>query len=151
MAEWREIAKSLDSCHSLSCSTLANLGRTCCGYCSVEAKRSDEAESVEVGGAIITDLHRVQATQRSRTFELTWNQYIVYAVTNESFGSPNGEETGDSGRLLRCYSQSPFLDYVVRTTVATKEYPGPYTHLRVLSENHIVDVVSTGIPSLQVL
>jgi hypothetical protein len=77
--------------------------------------------------------------------------HIVYAVTNESFASPNGDETEDSGRLLRCYSQSPFLDFVARTTVATKEYPGPYTHVRVLSENHIVDVVSTGIPSLQVL
>lgn len=151
MAEWREIAKSLDSCHSLFLQEIGEPQENALRLVLVEAERSDAAESMQVGGTTIKDLHRVQATERSRTFELIWNQYIVYAVTNESFGSPNGEETKDSGHLLRRYSQSPFLDYVVRATVATKEYPGPYTHVRVLSENHIVDVVSTGFPSLQVL
>ena len=150
MPEWREIAKSLDSCHSLFLQEIGEPQENVLRVVLVEVERRDAAESMEVGGTIINDLHRVQATERSRAFELIWNQYIVYAVTNESFGSPNGEETKDSWRLLRRYSQSPFLDYVVRTTVATKEYPGPYTHVRVLSENHIVDVVSTVFPRLQV-
>jgi hypothetical protein len=151
MTKWREIAKSLDSCHSLFLQEIGEPQENMLRLLLVEAKRSDEAESMQVGGAMIEDLHRVQATDESRAFELIWNQYILYAVTNESFASPNGEKTEDSGRLLRCYSQSPFLDYVARTTLATKEYPGPYTHVRVLSENHIVDVVSTVIPSLRVL
>ncbi len=53
--------------------------------------------------------------------------------------------------LLRCYARSAFLDYVAISTWATKDFPGPYTHVQVLSENHIVDVVSTEIPSLAVL
>jgi len=104
-----------------------------------------------VGGVTIEGLHRVHPTDGSRVFELIWNQYIAYAVTNESFATPNGDENADSGRLLRCYSQSPFLDYVARTTVATAEFPAPYTHARVLSESQIVDVVSTGVPTFRVL
>jgi hypothetical protein len=112
MAKWREIAKLLDSCHSLFLQEIGEPQENVLRLLLVEAERSDEAESMQVGGTIIEDLHRVQATDRTRAFELIWTQYVVYAVTNESFGSPNGEETEDSGRLLRCYSQSPFLDYV---------------------------------------
>lgn len=151
MAEWRKVAKSLDSCHSLFLKQMGEPQENVLRILLVEAARSDETESMQVGGAIIKDLHRVQTTERSRTFELIWNQYILYAVVNESFGASNGEETDDSGRLLRRYSRSPLLNYVARTTVATSAYPGPYTHVRVLSENHIVDVVSTEIPSIQVL
>ena len=86
MTEWSEIVKSLDSCHSLFLREIGEPQENVLRLLLVEAERSDEAESMQVGGATITDLHRVQATKRSRTFELTWNQYIVYAVTNESFG-----------------------------------------------------------------
>jgi len=150
MAAWGEIEKSLNSCHSLFLEEIGEPQENVLRLLLLEAQHGDEAESMQVGGATIKDLHRVQPTVRSRTFELIWHQYIVYAVTNESFGRPHGEEAEGSGRLLRHYSQSPLLDYVARTTVATKDYPGPYTHVRILSENHIVDVVSTGIPSLHV-
>jgi hypothetical protein len=143
MAEWSEIAKLLDSCYSLFLHEMGEPREGVLRLLLLEAKRSDEEISTQVGGAIIEGLYRVQAVNDSRAFELIWNQYIAYSVTSESFASANGDETDDSGRLLRCYSQSPFLDYVARTTIARKEYPGSYTHLRVLSENHIVDVVST--------
>ncbi len=76
---------------------------------------------------------------------------VVFGHGWRSFATPNGDENADSGRLLRCYSQSPFLDYVARTTVATAEFPAPYTHARVLSQSQIVDVVSTGVPTFRVL
>lgn len=151
MAQWREMAKLLDSCHSLFLEKIGEPQENLLRLLLVEGKRSDEPESMQVGGAVFEDLHRVQATDESRTFELIWNQYILYAVANESFALPDGEEMEDSGRLLRCYSHSPFLSYVAHTTLATKEYPGPYTHVRVLSGNHIIDVASTATPSLRVL
>jgi hypothetical protein len=76
MAKWREIAKLLDSCHSLFLQEIGEPQENVLRLLLVEAKRSDEAESMQVGGAIIEDLHRVQATDESRVFELIWNQYI---------------------------------------------------------------------------
>jgi hypothetical protein len=73
------IAKLLDSCHSLFLEEIGEPQENVLRLLLVEAKRSDEPESMQVGGAIIEDLHRVQATDESRTFELIWNQYILYA------------------------------------------------------------------------
>jgi hypothetical protein len=61
MAKWREIAKLLDSCHSLFLKEIGEPQENVLRLLLVEAERSDEAESMQVGGAIIEDLHRVQA------------------------------------------------------------------------------------------
>ena len=150
MAELSEIAKLLDSCHSLFLHEIGEPRENVLRLLLLEAKRSDEEISMQLSGAMIEGLHRVQVVNESRAFELIWDEYIAYSVTNESFASTNGNETKDSARLLRRYSQSAFLDHVARTTIATREYPGPYMHLCVISENHIIDVVSTVIPELRV-
>ena len=151
MTEWHEIAQLLDSCHSLVLCEIGEPEENVLRMLLVETFVSAEPESLQVGGTTIEDLHRVQPTSSSRRFELTWNQYIAYGVTNESFGSATGTEAPDSARLLRVYIESPFLDFVARSTLATKQYPGPYTHVQVLSENHIVDVVSTVLPVLRIV
>ncbi len=151
MIEWGEIAKLLDSCHTLFLQEIGEPRENELRLLLLEGMRSDEAESRQVGGVTFEGLHRIGSTEGSRVFELIWNQYIAYAVTNESFAVANGCENADSGRLLRFYSQSAFLDYVAHATVATAKFPGPYTHARVLSESHIIDVVSTAAPAFRAL
>lgn len=86
MTKWRDIAKLLDSCYSLFLREIGEPQENVLRLCLLEAKRSGEAESLQVGGTVIENLHRLQVTSHSRVFELVWNQYIAYAVTNELFG-----------------------------------------------------------------
>jgi hypothetical protein len=150
MTEWHEIAKSLDSCYTLFLQEIGEPRENELRLLLLEGMRSDEAESRQLAGVTFEGLHRIRPTDGGRVFELIWNQYIAYAVANESFAVANGRENADSGHLLRCYSQSAFLDYVAHATVATAEFPGPYTHARILSESHIIDVVSTAAPTFEV-
>ena len=108
-----------------------------------------EAESRNIAGVIFEGLHRIEPTENSRRFELIWDSYIAYSVTNESFGSTQGPGSLDSGRHLRHYTESPFLTFVRCSTIATHEYPGPYIHLQLLTESHIVDVVSENSPLMR--
>jgi hypothetical protein len=150
MPDWRDVAKVLDSCHSLLVDEICEAGENTLRLVLVETMVSAEVESLRIGGVVIDGLHRIAASDESRRFELVWDKYIAYAVTNESFAGPEGTQCADSGRLLRCYSQSAFLDFVGRSTGATSDYPGLYAHLQVISENHIVDVVSTETPTVRV-
>ena len=54
-----------------------------------------------------------------------------------------------SGRFFRIYSKSTFLDYVSRATFASEQYPGPLSHVGLICQNHIVDVVSTKSPAIR--
>jgi hypothetical protein len=57
-----------------------------------EANANSETVSVKVGGTTIENLRRIESTERSRTFELRWNQYIAYSVRNESFALQDDSE-----------------------------------------------------------
>lgn len=85
----------------------------------------------------------------SRVFTLFWPSYVAYAVENESYACicPTDESTG---KVLRLYSQSAYLDYVARKTFASSTYPGPYKHWAVLCEDHIVNVVSCEDPVISI-
>jgi hypothetical protein len=151
MSEWNELTKALDVCYSLFLQDIGEPQENVLRLVLVEGKRNPQGESLEIAGHNFEDLHRIEPTDDSRTLELSWPQYVAYSVTNESYGKPEGRETQDSGRLLRRYTSSNFLDYVARSTITTDEYPGAQIHVRVLSENHVVDVVSTGLPILRFL
>jgi hypothetical protein len=142
-----QLAGTLDSCHSLFLKAISEPQENALSLLVVESFVSPDSESMEIAGARIEGLHRVAPTSESREFELVWNNYVTYIVTNESYAAPeNGQSIAGSGRLIQQYEQSDFLIYVGRSTIATAEYPGPLIHLRILCENHVVDVVSTEFP-----
>ena len=150
MSEWTELTKAVDACHSLFLHEIGEPQENVLRLVLVEGKLNPQGESREIGGVRFDELHRVEPTD-SRNLELTWLHYVAYNVTNESFGKPESPATSNSGRLLRRYTSSNFLDYVTRSTIATDEYPGPQIHVRVVSENHIIDVVSARLPTLRIL
>ena len=43
------------------------------------------------------------------------------------------------------YTRSQFLDYISRATLATLEYPGPFLHYGLPTDNHVVEVASTSV------
>jgi hypothetical protein len=88
----------------------------------------------------------IAADEHSRTFKLVWTSYISYVVHNESYSMRTPIDRIKSGRYLRVYETSAFLEYVEKATFASIDYPGPFTHVEVACLSHIIDVVSTELP-----
>jgi hypothetical protein len=107
-----------------------------------------EEVTVKVGGREITGGHPIRSVEGSRLFEIIWASYVGYSVRNESYVSPDESETF-SGRFVRIYSKSHFLDYISRSTFACDQHPGPLHHIGLVSECHIIDVISTESPRIR--
>ncbi len=86
-----------------------------------------EEVTIRFAGTEMGTGHLVRSTANSRLFEIVWDFYVAYSVTNESYTTRDESEVF-SGRFARLYSKSHFLDYISRATFACKEYPGPLQH-----------------------
>jgi hypothetical protein len=75
---------------------------------------------------ILSKSKHIEVTDSSSHYEIVFEDYIAYAVTNESYAG--GIEEKFEGGLARVYSESAFLNYISQGTFATAEYPGPFVH-----------------------
>ena len=80
--------------------------------------------------------------------EITFPDYVAYAVLNESFANVDKYEEY-TGQFFRTYSKSHFLDYVGVATFASDDYPGKSTHYEIPCLDHIVEVISVGEPQIR--
>jgi len=145
----KDLAK-LDACSSLFLREIGEPRQNCLRLLIEEAFVLPEEVTVTLGGTEITGAHPVRSTANSRLFEIIWDNYVAYSVTNESYGTLNDSEEF-SGRFARLYGKSHFLDYLSRATLRCKEYPGPLQHVQLVCECHIVDVVATKFPQVSQL
>jgi hypothetical protein len=98
------------------------------------------------GGILIEDATPIQPSASCRVFTLNWKNYVSYSVTEEMHGSCGKyEDEEHTGRLLRVYSKSHFLDFVAADTGAHSE---PYAHYKICCLNHNIDIVSVVVPEL---
>ena len=115
-----------------------------------EARASDVSENMTIDNVTLQGLRKIEHDDSCRTFEVTWDTYICYSVVNESY--VNSDKPGTyTGQRVRSYSESPFLEYIRNATFASADYPGPYKHIAVLCENHIVEVAATVEPCVRLV
>src|SRR5690242_17649126 len=100
----------VDSCESLLLREISEPEHNKLRLLLIEGIVNSEAESVNFAGTILEGVHRVQFLPESRALEITWNSYVAYLVTNESYSI--ADEMPHCGRWLRRYSESPFLQYL---------------------------------------
>ncbi len=93
---------------------------------------------------LLNDSKPIEVTEESAHYEIIFDDYIAYAVTNESYAG-NIEEKYE-GRLARIYTESAFLNYISQGTFATPDYPGPFKHYGFCCLNQIIDIVSEEPP-----
>lgn len=91
----------------------------------------------------------IQHLEGSKVFRLYWKLYVAYLVTEELVGS-NGhyEDEVYEGKLLRIYSQSHFLQHIERDTGGHFK---PLLHYKLISLNHLIDVVSAEPPQIEAI
>ena len=107
----------------------------------IEAKTSTDFEDTELGPA-----QRVRPDHSSSVFKVTWNDYVAFAVRNESFALP--EDGTPIGYGLGTRAQSHFRAYVAASTFADIACPGPLTHWYLNAEWHCFDVISANAPRI---
>ena len=144
-----QLFADLNSCAHLFLREIGEPRENCLRLLIEEGIVSPDTVSIEVGGSIITDCHKVTSGDNARLFEIAWNSYIAYSIRNESYAAPDDSEKFDLGNLVRIYSESKFLEYIARATFASDEYPGPYLHVEIICECHIIDVISTAVPEIK--
>lgn len=142
----------IDICHSLILEDLAEAGGNTLRVVVAETIVSPVVEDLQVGTATIKGVRRIEVTRDSRHFELIWRRYIAYCVVNESHQrGDEADEVCDSGRLLRRYSRSRFLDYVAATTWIDADLSGPTLHCCLVCEDHVVHVASSEAPRVSMV
>ena len=110
------------------------------------ANHAKQGPSKIAGIALLGDSCPIEPTPDCRIFNLQWKNYVAYCVTEEMVGSCGKyEDEKYTGRLLRVYSESHFLDFISKDTGAHFE---PYRHYKICCQNHNVDIVSASEPEL---
>jgi hypothetical protein len=111
------------------------------------ANTSKAGPTVLPGGLTLPgDSSPIEPTEECKVFRLHWKNYVSYCVTEEMHGSTGKyDEEKYSGRLIRIYSKSNFLDFVEKNTGAHFD---TYQHYQIACQNHIIDIASTALPEL---
>jgi hypothetical protein len=98
---------------------------------------------------ILKESWPIESVEGCKTFELSWARYAAYLVTEELIGSGGSyDDEVYTGRLLRVYTKSHFLDYLSRDTGGHTE---PVQHYKLICLNHLIDVGSYAPPDIRLM
>lgn len=124
---------------------------------SIVGEQREVSESDEPNAALrrlLKDSRPLLVNEES-VCEIVFDRYIIYQVGNESLcsGYPNERRTGN---FLRIYESSALLNRFGEFTDAQlledgSYYPGKWTHYGIITQNHIIDVVSLDEPNVNIL
>lgn len=145
-----ELLIDIDSCEYLYLREISEPADNELRLLIEEAGTRLESSSLDlkVTGVEFSNLSPIESSDESRLFEVTWETYIAYSVRNESFAKIDPYEEHEGTRAC-LYSKSRFLDYVANATFASEDYPGPFRHIGINCLNHIIDVISTSVPTIR--
>lgn len=86
-----------------------------------------------------------------RLFELFWKRYAAYCVSEELVGSNARDGYDDesyTGKILRAYRRSHFLDHMFRDTGG---HLAVVQHWKLVCLNHLIDVAAYDVPEVALL
>jgi hypothetical protein len=100
---------------------------------------------------LLAGAHPIESIEGCKKFQLSWKHYLAYLVTEELVGSNAPKGYADevyTGRILRVYTKSHFLDHVM---LDTGGHIQEILHYKIICLNHLIDVVSYDPPNVEVL
>src|SRR6185312_11807515 len=92
--------------------------------------------------SILNDSWPIEPVEGCRVFQIYWKRCAAYLVTEEVVGSNAATGYDDelyTGRLLRVYNKSHFLEHLARDTGGHIE---PFQHYKLICLNHLIDVAA---------
>jgi len=86
----------------------------------------------------------IESVAGCRCFELIWDQYAAYLVTEELAGTGgNCEDEVYEGKRYRIYTKSNFLDHLAKDV---GEALDPIQHYKLICLNHLIDIAAAKPP-----
>jgi hypothetical protein len=107
-----------------------------------ESTLSDQEEFVPVGDKSIGPVRKIIANDKCRKYKLFFRSYAAYIIINESFPLWHDYEEW-SGKLLRIYTKSNYLNYIRKDTTAEEFYDyhnKELKHYSINCENHVIHI-----------
>ncbi len=101
--------------------------------------------------AILKDASPIESVEGCRIFEIYWKSYAAYLVTEELVGSNSVTGYDDenyTGKILREYTRSHFLDHLARDTGG---HTDSIQHYKLVCLNHLIDVAAYSRPEVRVV
>src|SRR5258708_35964843 len=128
----------LNECHTLFLQELVEPRANALKLVLREGRLSKIPVALEVAGQSLGQGYPVEIDDTCSTFELTWESYVCYQVTNESFAC--GESAGEvrGGTKARLHEKSGLLEYVLNSANASHEYPGKLLHFEIVCADHVI-------------
>jgi hypothetical protein len=99
--------------------------------------------------AMLKDASPIESIDGCRVFELLWYRYAAYLVTEELIGSTSVHGYDDesyTGKTLRVYTRSHFLDHLARDTGGHIDL---LQHYRLVCQDHLIDVAAYAPPDVR--
>ena len=153
---WEDGARRINECEYLYIDSIRELEELTLEVIVTEAKLQaqilvprDESpvEQLRLGG------RPIERDGTCRSFRLIFDQrhMVSYTVLNESYGRYPEPPEQFAGKLFRVFSWSHLLEFTKRTTYASDEHPGVLQHYEIACLNHVVDVICTGPPRIDII
>ena len=118
-----------------------------------ETAVSDEEKYVAIGEKSIGPVSRIIVNDQCRKFRIFFQSYAAYIAVNESFPMWHDYEEW-TGKLIRIYTKSNFLDYIRKDTNAEEfyDYHGwSLKHISINCENHVIHIATVEDPVIKIL
>ena len=95
----------------------------------------------------------IESDPDCRLFEIIYNHYISYTVTNESYGKYPQPPEAFTGKLFREFQWSYLLEWTRKVSYANDEHPGPgpLQHHEIVCQNHVLEVITTESPIVRLI
>jgi hypothetical protein len=156
--DWRDVASQIDECRYLYMRGLHeprdNTIRFLVEEAGLQASRPVHEDAAPGSiAALFKDAQPIESDSSSRLFEIVYEEYISYTVSNESYSKYPESPEVFTGNLFRIYSWSYLLEITRKTTYAGDEHPGPgpLEHHQIPCLNHVIDVITTRSPRMTVV
>lgn len=105
-----------------------------------------QAEANHPLAHIMSEYGPIESTANCKSFELNWEHYVAYQVTEELAGScGNFSDEVYVGGVFRIYSDSHFLRYLSQNTGG---HTTPVQHYKLICLNHLIDIASYEPPRI---
>lgn len=113
---------------------------------------ANEERDVYVTAEKSIKAHSVSIDNEAPYYSLFFDNYVAYQVLNESFAAGSEKDVYEMvgpRRRLVVFSESGYMDYILKETFADDIFPGEMKHYGIFTEDHVVHVIAFKDPLIE--
>jgi hypothetical protein len=118
-----------------------------------ECTTSEVREDILIGDKVLSNSHLVSIDKNGTKFNIAFQHYVSYQVMNESYLNFNDWDEYETGKYntFCIFKKSRYMDFILNETIADYIYPGELKHYGLYCHNHVVHIISTIEPRIEII